>query len=347
MKCTSCGAENAEEARFCKSCGDPLPEGDDDVTAPMSPVDEEMEMRRMNGDFNDTETDASYPEERKRPKPTVAVIAVAAAILLIVAGGVGVRYARRASLRRAADVARAEGYYDKSYKAYKLLYEKTQKESDKEAMHEAKELSKDERTMEKAKDALRDEDYLEALEAYVEVKRHDNDLSDVADEGIDEAVDGAKEKIRALNDAQEFDEATGLLSELIAVAPRNKRLVALKEETSGKRERADREQSDRKVDAAQREASAANAAASAAKAAASAEKKVKRASEGSRILYTTQYVTSSSANVRSGPGKGYPVIYTLDYGSPVYVIDTQADSVRTWCNIGDGWISYRTLNGEL
>lgn len=91
----------------------------------------------------------------------------------------------------------------------------------------------------------------------------------------------------------------------------------------------------------------ADAEASASKAKANAAKSEKRASEASRILYTTQRVTAAHANVRSGPGKGYPILYVLDRGASVYVIDTQSDSVRTWCNIGDGWISYRTVNGEF
>ena len=123
---------------------------------------------------------------------------------------------------------------------------------------------------------------------------------------------------------------------MLAVAPDNGRLVALKEETGLGKDKKDAEEKAKKMEAA-----------NASKAKANAAKSAKRATEASRILFTTQRVTAAQANVRSGPGKSYPTLYTLERGDTVYVIDTHSDSVRTWCNIGDGWISYRTLNGEF
>ena len=68
--------------------------------------------------------------------------------------------------------------------------------------------------------------------------------------------------------------------------------------------------------------------------------------EASNLIGTYQFVTSNRANVRSGPGFSYGVEYSLYRGDPVYVYDTRSANGRTWCNIGNGWISYRTLNGE-
>ncbi|MFR8926916.1 SH3 domain-containing protein [Peptoniphilus senegalensis] len=68
--------------------------------------------------------------------------------------------------------------------------------------------------------------------------------------------------------------------------------------------------------------------------------------EASNLIGTYQFVTSNRANVRSGPGFSYEVEYSLYKGDPVYVYDTRSANGRTWCNIGNGWISYRTLNGE-
>lgn len=68
--------------------------------------------------------------------------------------------------------------------------------------------------------------------------------------------------------------------------------------------------------------------------------------EASNLIGTYQFVTSGRANVRSGPGFSYGVEFSLYKGDPVYVYDTRRADGRTWCNIGNGWISYRTLNGE-
>ena len=68
--------------------------------------------------------------------------------------------------------------------------------------------------------------------------------------------------------------------------------------------------------------------------------------EVSSLVGTYQFVTSGKANVRSGPGFAYSISYVLHRGDPVYVYDTKRSDGRTWCNVGNGWISYRTLNGE-
>ena len=71
-----------------------------------------------------------------------------------------------------------------------------------------------------------------------------------------------------------------------------------------------------------------------------------RKREVSSLVGTYQFVTSGKANVRSGPGFAYTISYVLQKGDAVYVYDTRSADGRTWCNVGNGWISYRTLNGE-
>ncbi|MDO5301673.1 MAG: hypothetical protein Q4E76_04180 [Tissierellia bacterium] len=65
------------------------------------------------------------------------------------------------------------------------------------------------------------------------------------------------------------------------------------------------------------------------------------------FIDTTQVVQVSEANVRYGPGLDYGVAYIAYKGYVVYVSDAVADGERVWCYIGDGWISSRTLTGEL
>ena len=206
----------------------------------------------------------------------------------------------------------------------------------KERAKDAKTMAKDQELLDEAKDALESDSFKEALRIYTAIEEHDNDLSDKAKEGVKDVVSSAADEIWARMDADDFDGAMDMVNELIAVAPNNDRLADLKKKVK----QGAKNLSEEKIRAATAESEAA-------KAAESAKKSAKRASEASRILYTYQYVTAAEANVRTGPGKNYPVAYTLSRGAEVYVIDTQSDSVRTWCNIGDGWISYRTLNGEF
>lgn len=343
MNCSHCGMENADGAKFCKSCGTPLVPSEEEKTQPMEPVDAVEAAHSIARENSVPEEEAFDREGRPKEKKRNVMIGVAAALVaiaLIALCVVAFKSTQRTRIRKAAESAMEDENYDKAYEEYHKLYEITQKESDKEDADAAKQLAKDKSSLEAADDALNDMALADALERYVAVKKHDNELKEQAEEGVSGVVTAAEGKIRALNGAEEFDKASELLSGLLAVAPENGRLVALKEETSLGKDKKEAEETAKKVEAA-------NAQASASKAKAGAAKSEKRASEANRILYTTQRVTAAHANVRSGPGKGYPTLYVLDRGASVYVIDTQADSVRTWCNIGDGWISYRTLNGEF
>ncbi|CAC9930334.1 hypothetical protein PEPNEM18_00883 [Aedoeadaptatus nemausensis] len=343
MNCSHCGMENAADAKFCKSCGTPLAPSEEEKTQTMPAVDAveaaDSIARENIAPEEEAFDDEGRPKENKK-KIIIGVVAVLAAIALIALCVVAFKSTQRTRIRKAAESAMEDENYDKAYEEYRKLYDITQKESDKEDAAAAKQLAKDKASLEAADDALNDLALADALERYVAVKKHDNELKEKAEDGISAVVTAAEGKIRALNGADEFDKASELLSGLLAVAPENGRLVALKEETGLGKDKKEAEETAKKVQAA-------NAEASASKAKANAAKSEKRASEASRILYTTQRVTAAHANVRSGPGKGYPTLYVLDRGASVYVIDTQSDSVRTWCNIGDGWISYRTLNGEF
>lgn len=329
MKCLSCGADNAADAKFCKSCGQPLESDAPRDTAILEPVD-----------AYDTDPAYSYDEiEEKKPgkkKGVIIAASVFAVIVLLVLSVFIYRTSRRISLEKSAAAAIEDENYDKAREQYDKLYDMTGRDVYKERAKDAKTMAKDQALLDEAKDALESDSFKEALRIYTAIEEHDNDLSDRAKEGVKEVVSSAADEIWARMDADDFDGAMDMVNELIAVAPNNDRLADLKKKVK----QGAKNLSEEKIRAATAESEAA-------KAAESAKKSAKRASEASRILYTYQYVTAAEANVRTGPGKNYPVAYTLSRGAEVYVIDTQSDSVRTWCNIGDGWISYRTLNGEF
>lgn len=330
MKCLSCGADNAADAKFCKSCGQPLESGAPRDTAVMEPVD-----------AYDADPAYAYDEvEEKKPaakkKGLIIAASVFAVIVLLVLSVFIYRTSRRISLEKSAAAAIEDENYDKAREQYDKLYDMTGRDVYKERAKDAKTMAKDQALLDEAKDAFESDSFKEALRIYTAIEEHDNDLSDKAKEGVKDVVSSAADEIWARMDADDFDGAMDMVNELIAVAPNNDRLADLKKKVK----QGAKNLSEEKIRAATAESEAA-------KAAESAKKSAKRASEASRILYTYQYVTAAEANVRTGPGKNYPVAYTLSRGAEVYVIDTQSDSVRTWCNIGDGWISYRTLNGEF
>lgn len=329
MKCLSCGADNAADAKFCKSCGQPLENNTPRDTAILEPVD-----------AYDTDPAYSYDEvEEKKPgkkKGVIIAASVFAVIVLLVLSVFIYRTSRRISLEKSAAAAIEDENYDKAREQYDKLYDMTGRDVYKERAKDAKTMAKDQELLDEAKDAFESDSFKEALRIYTAIEEHDNDLSDKAKEGVKDVVSSAADEIWARMDADDFDGAMDMVNELIAVAPNNDRLADLKKKVK----QGAKNLSEEKIRAATAESEAA-------KAAESAKKSAKKASEASRILYTYQYVTAAEANVRTGPGKNYPVAYTLSRGAEVYVIDTQSDSVRTWCNIGDGWISYRTLNGEF
>lgn len=329
MKCLSCGADNAADAKFCKSCGQPLESDAPRDTAILEPVD-----------AYDTDPAYAYDEvEEKKPgkkKGVIIAASVFAVIVLLVLSVFIYRTSRRISLEKSAAASIEDENYDKAREQYDKLYDMTGRDVYKERAKDAKTMAKDQELLDEAKDALESDSFKEALRIYTAIEEHDNDLSDKAKEGVKDVVSSAADEIWARMDADDFDGAMDMVNELIAVAPNNDRLADLKKKVK----QGAKNLSEEKIRAATAESEAA-------KAAESAKKSAKRASEASRILYTYQYVTAAEANVRTGPGKNYPVAYTLSRGAEVYVIDTQSDSVRTWCNIGDGWISYRTLNGEF
>ena len=333
MKCLHCGADNVADAKFCKSCGQALLHEESSDTTPIRPVD-----------AYESDSAYAYPvpgeaeKEKASGKKKGALIAasVAGIIVLLVLSVFIYRTGRRISLEKSAAAAIEDENFDKAREQYETLYEITNRSVYKERAKDAKTMAKDVELLDEAKDAFQSGNYADALRMYTAIQNHENNLSDKARDGALDVLETVSQKVDALIEADDYDSAMDMVNGLIAVAPDNNRLNFLKKEIKNGAQNL----SDEKIRTVTAESEAA-------KAKASAQKSAKQASEASRILYTVQYVTAAEANVRTGPGKNYPVAYTLNRGDEVYVIDAQSDSVRTWCNIGDGWISYRTLNGEF
>lgn len=331
MKCSNCGADNAADARFCKSCGQVLEQAPVEDTAPIAPVDSYDTDPAFDYDL---EVEEKKPANKK--KGLIIAASIAAIVVLLVLSAFIYRTGRRISMEKSAAAAIEDKNYDKAREQYDKLYDMTGRDVYKERAKDAKTMAKDAELLDEAKEALESGDYADALRMYTAIQNHENNLSDKARDGAWDVLEAVSQKVDAFIEADDYDSAMDMVNALMAIAPDNSRLNFLKKEIK----QGAQNLSEEKIRTATAESEAA-------KAAASAQKSAKKASEANRILYTYQRVTAAEANVRTGPGKKYPVAYTLTRGAEVYVIDTQADSVRTWCNIGDGWISYRTLNGEF
>lgn len=331
MKCSNCGADNAADARFCKSCGHVLDQAPVEDTAPIAPVDSYDTDPAFDYDL---EVEEKKPANKK--KGLIIAASIAAIVVLLVLSAFIYRTGRRISMEKSAAAAIEDKNYDKAREQYDKLYDMTGRDVYKERAKEAKTMAKDAELLDEAKEALESGDYADALRMYTAIQNHENNLSDKARDGAWDVLEAVSQKVDAFIEADDYDSAMDMVNALMAIAPDNSRLNFLKKEIK----QGAQNLSEEKIRTATAESEAV-------KAAASAQKSAKKASEANRILYTYQRVTAAEANVRTGPGKKYPVAYTLTRGAEVYVIDTQADSVRTWCNIGDGWISYRTLNGEF
>ena len=164
----------------------------------------------------------------------------------------------------------------------------------------------------------------------------DDDLREKVDALIEKNYAGMKAEINQLKSSKNYDGAINRLNEYIALDPENadfKKMledINLEKTNNEKKAQEESEVTKQKARADELEAQI---------------KKLQNR-EVSSLIGTYQFVTSGKANVRSGPGFAYTISYVLHKGDPVYVYDTRRADGRTWCNVGNGWISYRTLNGE-
>ena len=189
-----------------------------------------------------------------------------------------------------------------------------------------------------AKANLEAKNYKEAREKYSELyeKSDDEELKGKKDALLEKNYSAIKAEITQLIGSNNFVGAINRLNSYISVDPENNDFKKLLEDVNAQKtsfEKKAQEESEASKEKARADELEAQIA------------KLKNA-EASNLIGTYQFVTSSRANVRSGPGFSYGVEFSLYKGDPVYVYDTRRADGRTWCNIGNGWISYRTLNGE-
>lgn len=335
MKCRNCGKENKEDALFCMDCGHDLREDRDFskteiINKDHSYYEEDDTKIVKNNSFKDNSMGL-------KQKGLVFGLVVVGLIVFSLIFNFGFSKYKYSKLETSAKANLESKNYKEAREKFSQLYEKS---SDKKYLDEINKIDKMLETkdlLNKANKKYEERDYETSLANLKEIQTEDDDeLREKVDGLIKKNYDGIKSEIMQLKANNNYEGAINRLSEYLTVDPDNADFKKMLEDLN--LEKTNNEKKDQEESEATKQKSRAD----------ELEAQIQRLQnrEVSSLVDTYQFVTSGKANVRSGPGFAYSISYVLHRGDPVYVYDTRRSDGRTWCNVGDGWISYRTLNGE-
>lgn len=335
MKCRNCGKENKEDALFCMDCGHDLREDRDFskteiINKDHSYYEEDDTKIVKNNSFKDNSMGL-------KQKGLVFGLVVVGLIVFSLIFNFGFSKYKYSKLETSAKANLESKNYKEAREKFSQLYEKS---SDKKYLDEINKIDKMLETkdlLNKANKKYEERDYETSLANLKEIQTEDDDeLREKVDGLIKKNYDGIKSEIMQLKANDNYEGAINRLNEYLTVDPDNADFKKMLEDLNLEKTNNEKK--------AQEESEATKQKARADELEAQIQRLQNR--EVSSLVDTYQFVTSGKANVRSGPGFAYSISYVLHRGDPVYVYDTRRSDGRTWCNVGDGWISYRTLNGE-
>ena len=332
MKCSNCGKENPNKASFCIDCGHNLRDDIDFSKTQRLDRDYEYEDEERIVKNNSFKDDSMSTKQKGLVFGFVIIGLIAFSLLFNFGFG---KY-KMTKLENAARANLEAKNYKEAREKFSQLYEKS---SDKKYLDEINKIDKSmeaKDTLNRANQKFEARDYESSLALLREVESDDEELNSKKDGLIEKNYSAIESEINQLTSRNNFDGAINRLNSYITVDPENKEFKNMLEDINSQKSNSEKK--------AEEESQASKEKARADELEAQIIK-LKNA-EASNLIGTYQFVTSNRANVRSGPGFSYGVEYSLYRGDPVYVYDTRSANGRTWCNIGNGWISYRTLNGE-
>ena len=154
---------------------------------------------------------------------------------------------------------------------------------------------------------------------------------------MDEIIPLVNKEIQQKIDNRYFDEAITDVNGYLLLAPESDSLKNLKKkaEEAAKKDKKDNDDANSSVSSAKQAQSQAKY---------DSSEDARMNILASKLIDTTQVITSSEANVRSGPSLNASVVGTVTRGDSVYVYSVQPAPGRVWCNVGNGeWISSKTM----
>ena len=332
MKCRNCGKENKEDALFCMDCGHDLREDRDFskteiINKDHSYYEEDDTKIVKNNSFKDNSMGL-------KQKGLVFGLVVVGLIVFSLIFNFGFSKYKYSKLETSAKANLESKNYKEAREKFSQLYEKS---SDKKYLDEINKIDKMLETkdlLNKANKKYEERDYETSLANLKEIQTEDDDeLREKIDGLIKKNYDGIKSEIMQLKANNNYEGAINRLSECLTVDPDNADFKKMLEDLNLEKTNNEKK--------AQEESEATKQKARADELEAQIQRLQNR--EVSSLVDTYQFVTSGKANVRSGPGFAYSISYVLHRGDPVYVYDTRRSDGRTWCNVGDGWISYLSL----
>lgn len=335
MKCKNCGKENKEDALFCMECGQDLREERDfsktEIIKNKQDYYEEDHDRIVN---NNSFKDESMGLKQKGLVFGLVVVGLLAFSLIFNFGFSKYKYSKLETSARANLEAKN---YKEAREKFSQLYEKSSKKEYLDEINNIDKILENKELLNKANKKYEARDYEASLANLKDIQvEEDDDLREKVDALIEKNYAGMKAEINQLKSSKNYDGAINRLNEYIALDPENADLKKMLEDIN--LEKTNNEKKAQEESEATKQKARAD----------ELEAQIKKLQnhEVSSLVGTYQFVTSGKANVRSGPGFAYTISYVLHKGDPVYVYDTIRADGRTWCNVGNGWISYRTLNGE-
>lgn len=319
MICKNCGAENKENSTYCKDCGILL----------------EKEVNSSNKAGRSTDSYSSVNGKKPRNALLISVIILTFLLLGIVAAYLlNKNISIRKSEEKALNFELTNNYNAAAYE-YEKLFSKTGQKSYNEKYNLMINKGKNAEFFKMGEDFFNRDNNIEALSYYLKINQEDEEHFNKAKEKIDYIMKEINEQLKMFIDYENYDSAITYADDYLKILKDNQNIISLKNQAI-KLKDIYNNQNNSEVDTPQ-------------------EEFVPVESYNQRVLEdltyklqgTYQYITSSVANIRSGPSLKYSITGKLYKGDSVYVYDAREDGERVWCNIGIGWVSYRTMNGEL
>ena len=349
MRCENCGFENKDSAKFCEKCGSSL-------SKPFinSNNSNNTGAYRNSNTYNSNNYD-NYSYKNQNAKPNISsnkkIIIIASVVLLglVILLGYYTHVSQKNSqvqeLLSSLEAEKIDKNYKKMVEINQELYSLTKDEKYKNEIARINKLKNEEDSISKVKDLIKEGSFIEAEKTLMNLENNKNINADELELLRISFKEALKSRIDSNSSVYDFDSSINLLEDLLNVNPdselfndllysinsaKTNHMQAIEE---AEKQKAEEEERQKRAEQEEKERQAA---------------KNKSYNQSTGLNGNYLYVTALKANVRSGPGQSYPLLYSLGKGTEVYVYDsTVNDKGIIWINIGDGWSSYKNFNGDL